>query len=337
MYRYRYILEDGLVKRRELIAASGALSVLAAARSFAQAPKAPRRIGWLMPGSPDSFKPLVDAFTAKLKELGYVEGRDFVIEFRFSEGRFEVLTPLARELIALKPDVIVTATPQAIEAFKHETKSIPIVFGAAGNVVERGLVASLARPGGNITGVTLRTEIFPKIVQLIRETLPSARRVAVLEQEGDASGPRSSEDYRQPALAMGFQLSIVRVKREEDFERAFAEMSRGKAEALIVPQTGLFSLHVKAIGEGALKARLPIYSPGRFVRFGGLLSYNSSALENYRRAAVMVDKIFKGVKPADIPVEEPDRFSLVINLKTAKALGIVIPQSVLLRADEVIE
>ena len=260
-----------------------------------------------------------------------------MIEVRQSEGRLETLAPLARELVALKPDVILTGSSAALLALKRETTSSPIVFGTAADVVEQGIVASLARPGGNITGLTLRTGAFGKIVQLIREILPDARRIAVFEHEGDPYAARFSEAHWQPAQAMGFQLSVVKVKRPEDFERAFVEMSRAKADALIEPQMSLFVRNEKMVTEGAIKARLPLYSTGQFTRAGGMLRFNSDVLENYRRAAVMIDKILKGMKPADIPVEEPDRFKLVINLRTAKALGITIPQSVLIRADEVIE
>ena len=324
------------MKRRDLVFATGALGVLAAARAFAQSPKAPRRIAMLIPTSRESSKPNLDAFGEKLKELGYIEGRDYVIEARHGDGRIELLTPLARELVALKPDVILTASSAAILALKKETTSIPIVFGTAADVVEQGMVASLARPGGNITGLTLRTETIGKVVQLVRETLPDARRIAVFEHEDAAYAARFSAAHRQPAQAAGFQLSIVKVRRPEDFERAFAEMSCARVDALIVPLMTLFVRNEKMVTDGAIKARLPLYSTWNFTRVGGLLSFTSDVPENYRRAAVMIDKIFKGAKPADIPVEEPDRFRLVINLRTAKALGITIPQSVLIRADEVI-
>lgn len=324
------------MNRRELIAATGAYGILVSSGAYAQAPKVPRRIAWLFPGSGENFKLMADAFVAKLKELGYVEGRDYVIDARHSEGRLEVLAPLARELVALKPDVILTGSSAVLLALKKETTTIPIVFGTAADVVEQGIVASLARPGGNVTGITLRSEAFGKIVQLIREILPDARRVAVFEHEGDPYSPRFSAAHRQPAQAAGFQLSIVKVRQAEDFERAFAEMTRARVDALIVPQMSLFVRNEKMVTDGALRAKLPTYSTGQFARAGGLLSFNSDVLENYRRAAVMIDKILKGAKPADIPVEEPDRFKLVINLKTAKALGIAIPQAVLVRADEVI-
>ena len=325
------------MNRRGLIFATCALGVLAVAPVFAQSPKAPRRIAWLVHASREIFKLQADAFGAKLKELGYVEGRDYVIEARHSEGRLELLAPLARELVALKPDVILTGSSAALLALKKETTSIPIVFGTAADVVEQGIVASLARPGGNITGITLRSEMSGKLVQLVRETLPDARRIALFEHEGDPYAARFSEAHRQPAQAAGFQLSIVKVRRREDFERAFLDMKSARADALIVPQMSLFSSNQKMVTEGAIKARLPLYSTGPIAQAGGLLSFSSVVRENYRRAAVMIDKIFKGAKPADIPVEEPDRFRLVINLRTARALGIKIPQSVLIRADEVIE
>jgi putative ABC transport system substrate-binding protein len=325
------------MSRRRLIAASGAIAALLATRVFAQAPKPPRRIAWLAPTSAQAFRHFTEIFTVRLRELGYTEGRDFVIEARFSDGHDERLSALAREVVVSNPAVIVTAGSAAIAALRKETSSIPIVFGTAFDVVEQGFVASIARPGGNITGVTLRTESFPKLVQLIRETQPTARRIAILQQEGDSTAARSSETQRQAAQSLGFQWSVMPVGGEEHFERAFAQMARDKADAVIVPQLALFGNRAKVLADLAMKNSLPMYSTGRFVGSGGLLGYISDSNENFRRAAAMVDKIFKGVKPADIPIEQPDRFSLIVNLRTAKALRITIPQSVLMRADEVIE
>jgi putative tryptophan/tyrosine transport system substrate-binding protein len=325
------------MNRRDTLLALVAFTLLAATRSFAQAPKPPRRIGWLAPASAKAFNQFIDIFTVRLRELGYAEGRDFAIEARYSDGHDERLPALAHELVARGPAVIVTAGSAAIGALRKETSSIPIVFGTAFDVVEQGFVASIARPGGNITGVTLRTESFPKLVQLIRETQPAARRISLLEHTGDRFAARSAQNLRQPAEALAFQWRAVRVGGEEDFERAFAEMARDKSDALIVPQIAVFGNRARVIADLAMKNKLPMYSTGRYAAAGGLLGYASDNKENFRRAAAMVDKIFKGARPADIPIEEPDRFFLIVNLRTAKALRITIPQSVLIRADEVIE
>jgi len=308
------------VKRRQLLLASGALGALAAARAGAQA-KAPRIIGWLSPGTLERDRPYIAAFTGQMKALGRVEGSDYVIERRQSEGRVERLPALAKEIAAARPAVIVTASSGAIAALKKETGSIPIVFTSAADVVEQGFVASLARPGGNITGVTLRTEVFAKLVQLVRETQPSAKRFALLIADRDPSATKIVDDFRRFGSAQGFQMTVF----------------SAKIEIVVMPQLVMLVIHEKTVADLALKSKLAVYSSWRAVRDGVLLNHYSEITENYRRAAVMVDKILKGAKPADIPVEEPDRFSLVINLKTAKALGITIPQSVLIRADEVIE
>lgn len=324
------------MKRRVLLLASGALGALAAARAKAQA-KTPRLIGWLSPGTLERDRPNIEAFTAQMKALGYVEGRDFVIERRQSEGRVERLPSLAREIIAANPAVIVTASSGAIAALKKETSSVPIVFTSAADVVEQGFVASLARPGGNITGVTLRTEVFAKIVELMRETQPSAKRFALLVPDRDPSATKIIDDFRHFGSAQGFQMTVFPVKQAEDLGRAFAEMARARTEVVVAPQLVMLVIHEKTVADLAMKSRLPVYSSWRVARDGVLMSHYSEITENHRRVAAMVDKIFKGTKPADIPVEQPDRFSLVINLRTAKALGIEIPQSVLVRADEVIQ
>lgn len=324
------------MKRRALIVAMDGLGVLSAARSFAQAPKAPRLIGWLSPGTLARDRPNIDAFTAQMKALGHVEGRDYRIERRQSEGHLERLPALAKEIVAARPAVIVTASSGAIAALKKETSAVPIVFTSAADVVEQGFVASLARPGGNVTGVTLRTEVFAKLVQMVRETQPTAKRFALLMVDRDPSATKIVEDFRRFASAQDFQTTVFAVAQAEDLGRTFAEMARARTEVVVMPQLVMFVIHEKTIADLALKSRLPVYSSWRFVRDGVLLNHYSEITENHRRVAAMVDKIFKGTLPADIPVEEPDRFSLVINLRTAKALGITIPQSVLVRADEVI-
>ena len=326
------------MKRRALLLASGAWAALLAARAAAQPSKAPRRIGWLSSATPESQKVTFEAFVARLKELGHVEGRDVVFAQRWSQGRNEKLPELAGELVALKPAVIIAAAGPAVEALKKETSTVPIVFANVGEPVERGFVASLARPGGNVTGTTFRFELMGKLVELIRDTMPAARRIALLEDDTDPVAKRVSNHFQQAASALRYELSIVRVKQPDELERAFADIAAAKAEAMIVPPTSLFFPHAQRIARLATNSRLALFGTLRvFTDAGGLLSYHNDSAEAYRRAAVLVDKILKGAKPADLPVEEPERLALVINMKTAKALGIKVPQSILLRADEVIE
>jgi len=305
--------------------------------SFAQPAATPRRIGWLTPTSLEQDKSIIDAFRAKLKELGRIEGRDYEIAIREYGGRPDRLPALVQEILSLRPAVIVTAGSAPIAAFQKATRSIPIVFGTAADVVEQGFVASLAHPGGNITGVTLRTEIFGKVIQLVRETLPFARRIVVLEHEEDPVAKRMTRNFLDTTSGLDFETSVVRVKQLDDFERAFAEIARIKPDALITSQLTLFVANGEKLADLAVKARVPLFSPGRFAEQGGLLSYSSESTENYRRAAELVDKIFNGAKPGDLPVEQPDRYSLIVNLRTARTLGIAVPQSILARADQVIE
>lgn len=326
------------MRRRTLILASGAYAVLAAARASAQSTRTPRRIGWLSPFTPKVQSGGIRAFARKLKELGCTEGHDIALEFRFTEGKEERLATLARELVALKPTVILAASGPAVAVLMKETTTVPIVFANVGEPVERGFVASLARPGGNFTGTTFRFELMGKLVDLIRETLPAAQRIVLLHDDSDPASNRVSEHFQRAASALGMELSIVRVKQPDDLERAFAAAATAKADALIVPPTSFFVRHARRVAELAANGRLALFGVLRaYTDFGGLLSYYNDPREAYRRAAVLVDKILRGAKPGDLPVEEPERLSIVVNLRTATALGIRIPQSILLRADEVIE
>jgi putative tryptophan/tyrosine transport system substrate-binding protein len=324
------------MNRRDNLVALLALGALPLA-ALAQPANSPRRIGWLTPTSLVRDKSIIEAFNSKMKELGRIEGRDYELAIREYGGRPDRLPALVKEILALNPAVIVTAGSAPIAAFQKATKSVPIVFGTAADVVEQGFVASLARPGGNITGVTLRTEIFGKVIQLVRETLPSARRIVVLEHEEDPVAKRMTRNFLDTTSGLDLETSIVRVRRLEDFERAFAEIARIKPDALITSQLTLFVANGEKLADLALQAHVPLFSPGRFAEQGGLLSYSSDSTESYRRAAELVDKIFKGAKPADLPVEQPDRYALIVNLRTARSLGITIPPSILARADQVIE
>jgi putative tryptophan/tyrosine transport system substrate-binding protein len=306
-----------------------------------QAAKVPR-IGYLSPnlaGNPRTR----EAFLEGLRDLGYVEGRNLVIEYRDAEGNAERLPALAAALVALKVDVIVAAagTPQALAA-KQATRTIPIVFIGAGDPVTSGLVTSLARPGGNVTGLSsLGPELVGKRLEQLKQAVPGVSRVAVLRQPG-ALGERTDKDMLKgaevAARALGLRLQVVEARGPEDLDRAFSDMTRARADALTVLPSSMFFSEQSRLVDLAAKTRLPTVYPWReFVDVGGFMAYGANFADLYRRAAVHVDKILKGAKPGDLPVEQPTTFELVINLKTAKALGLTIPPSVLGRADHVVE
>jgi ABC-type uncharacterized transport system substrate-binding protein len=308
-----------------------------------QPPKVPR-IGMLLTFSSEEpeVRGGLDPFRQALRELGYVEGRNIAIEFRSAEGRVERFPALAAELVRLKVDLIVAgATPQA-RAAKQATATIPIVVMVMHDPVKDGLVASLARPGGNVTGSTfLAPELTPKLLELLKGAVPKVSRVAGLWHPG-AHGERTRQDMvkeaERAAGALGVQLQLVRAEAPNDLDGAFFAMARGRADALIVLPSPMFYGERRRIVDLAAKHRLPaMYNAREYVDVGGLMAYGASLPDLYRRAATYVDKILKGAKPADLPVEQPTNYELVINLKTAKALGITIPPSVLARANEVIE
>jgi putative tryptophan/tyrosine transport system substrate-binding protein len=293
------------------------------------------RIGILRPGSPPD--PLLDAFRQGLRELGYDEGRNISIEYRWAEGRDERLSGLAAELVRLKMDVIVAGVG-AVEAVKRVTTTIPIVMPVSTDPVRAGLVTSLARPGGNITGVTtLSGELPGKWLELLKEAVPGISRVAVLwDSAGDPSQVRTSE---AAARSLDVRLHVLKVNRADNVESAFVEARKREAGALIVVGSPLFYVHRARLVELAARHRIPtIYAQREFVvGSGGLMSYGADYRHLFQRAATYVDKILKGAKPGDLPIEQPTKFELVINLKTAKALGLTIPPAVLARADEVIQ
>jgi len=321
--------------------ASGLLAAPLAAEAQ-QAAKVPR-IGYLL-GNLATSPHLLEAFRQGLRDLGYVEGRNVVIESRDSEGKLERLPALAVELVALKVDVIVVGgTPQALAAMQA-TRTLPIVFAAVGDPVTDGLVTSLARPGGNVTGFSTTSaapEIVGKRLELLTQSVPGVTRAAVLWQPG-GQGERTNKDLLHgtdvAARALGVRLQVVEVRGPDDFGRAFSDVTRARAGALTVLGTTMFFNARRRLVDLAAKNRMPAVYPLReFVDAGGLMSYGPNLADLFRRAATYVDKILKGAKPGDLPVEQPTKFELVINLKTAKALGITIPQSVLGRADEVIQ
>jgi putative ABC transport system substrate-binding protein len=305
----------------------------------AQQPKKVARIGYLAGSTPDAQSARIEAFRQGLRELGYVEGKNIVIEYRYAEGKLERLPALAAELVRLKVDVILTAGPPATRAIKEATVTIPIVMAQDTDPVGNGFVASLARPGGNITGLaTLAPEISGKQLELLKEIVPKLSRVAVL---GTSTRPGTAQSLRETELAaraFGVQLQFRDVLGPKDIETAFREASKGRAEAVLVLASPVISPHRKQTAELAIKSRLPaIYPQSEWVEDGGLIFYGASYIDLYRRAATYVDKILKGTKPADLPVEQPMKFELIINLKAAKQIGLTIPQSVLYRADRVIK
>ncbi len=319
----------------------GSVSALAAplAAEAQQVAKTPH-VGLLDPMSPSIAAPYHDEFRRGLRQLGYVEGQSIAIEYRFAEGQVERLPKLAAELVRDKVDVIVAGAAPAVHAAQRATTMIPIVMVAYGaDPVETGLVASLAHPGGSITGSTLLfPELTAKRLELLLKAVPKVARVAVL---WNSANPAKARDWRETQVAgrvLGVTLQSVEVQGPEQFERAFGSMTRERANALLVLGDVLTFFHRKRITELAAKHRLPaMYNEREYANVGGLISYAADLREDFRRAATYVDKILKGTKPADLPVEQPTKFELIINLKTAKALGLTIPQSLLLRADGVIE
>jgi putative ABC transport system substrate-binding protein len=311
--------------------------VLAPLAAVAQQAGKVYRIGFLSMGS-GSTAP--EAFREGLRELGYVEGRNLITEYRWAAGKAERLPEMAAQLVRLKVEVIVTVTTPATEAARRTTSTIPVVMAAVADPVGSGLVAGHARPSGNVTGLTLMsTELVGKRLQLVRELIPKATRVAVLAYRGYTSATRPYlEAMRAAAQQMGVQLVVQEVNEAGDLPGAFTAMQRERAQALDVRASPFSTENAKRIVELAAQHRLPaMYDVRSFVEAGGLVSYGPSASEIFRRAAFYVDKILRGAKPADLPVEQPTKFELVINLKTAKALGLTIPQSLLVRADQVIE
>jgi len=316
------------------------LGVLLLALSFpaaAQQPAKIPRIGILNPTSSSFFLPRVEAFRQRLRELGYVEGKNILIEYRYAEGKFERLTDLAAELVQLKVDVIVTAGPGVLAAKKAST-TIPIVFGAASDPVGAGIVSSLARPGGNITGLSnIAQDLDGKRLELLKEAFPKVARVASLRQSVRGGNPYLTE-MEAAAKALGVKLLPLEVRSLDDFESAFAQAKREGAQALITNSGPLINTQQRQVLDFAAKNRLPaMYHSPEFVEAGGLMSYAPNYADLFRRAADFVDKILKGAKPADLPVEQPARFEFVINLKTAKQIGVTIPPNVLARADKVIK
>ncbi len=317
-----------------------AVGLLAAQLGEAQQPTKVPRIGFLVFSSPSTnISARFEGFRQGLRELGYIDGKNIVIERRFAEEKRERLPQLAAELVRLKVEIIVTGGSTSTRAAKEATVTIPIVMGSDTDPVGSGFVASLARPGGNITGLSsLAPEISGKRLELLKEIVPKLSRVAVFGTSTQAGNAQSLKETELAARAFHVQLQYLDILDRKDIETAFREGRKGRADAVLtLPSPVLISLRTQ-VADLAAKSRLPaMYTASEFVDAGGLISYGPNYADLYRRAATYVDKILKGVKPADLPVEQPTKFELVINLKTAKALGLKIPQSILIRADQVIQ
>jgi len=312
-----------------------AFAMCGAVADAQQQAKVPK-IGWLRSNGSGSAGEL---FGRELRGLGYIEGKNIAFEYRSAEGKLDRLPALADELVRLKVDVLLTSSTSAAIALKNATRTIPIVFLGVGDPIAAGLIDSLARPGVNTTGfTTIGPVLAGKRLELLKETVPKLSRVAVL---WDPQNPGSAQQWKEsqlPARELGLQLHSIEVSSADKFEAAFKEATKARSAALALMASPFFYSNAKLLADLAIKNRLPaIYPRGEFVDSGGLMSYGSDRAESFRRTAVFVDKILKGTKPADIPVEQPMRFELVMNLKTAKALGLTIPPIVLMRVTRVVK
>ena len=332
-----------MISRRAFLGGLAGGLLAAPLTAEGQQPGRVARIGYLAANLAVADPRTREAFLQGLRDLGYVEGRNLLIEYRDAAGKTERFPALAAELVALKVDVIVAAggTLAALAA-KQATTTLPIVFAAVGNPVAEGLVTSLARPRGNVTGLSLvQQEIVGKSLELLKQAVPEVSRVALLLKP-DSMPDRAKKDRLNAAdvaaRALSVRLQVVEARGPEDFDRAFSDMTRARAGALTVLATPVFDSERRRLVDLAAKNRLPtVYSYRSYVEAGGLMSYGPDLADSFRRAATYVDKILKGAKPGDLPIEQPTKFEFAVNLKTAKALGLTIPPSLLSRADEVIQ
>jgi putative ABC transport system substrate-binding protein len=320
-----------------------ALCVMLIALGFpaeAQQTKKIAKIGYLAASTPVAVAHLIEAFRQGLREHGYLEGKGFVLELRYGDGQAERLPELARELVSLKVDVILTGTDRAIAMVKQQTQTIPIVMANSTDPVETGFVVSLARPGGNVTGLsTISPELGGKRLELLREVVPRLSRVAFIWNPDIPGATLEYKEVEGASHSMRLQLQFLEVRRSDDLQGAFSAVTKGRAQALILawPNPVLFS-NRDQVTNFTQRNRLPaIYAQKEFVEAGGLMAYGPNLADLYRRAATYVDKILKGAKPADLPVEQPTKFEFIINLKAAKQIGLTIPPNVLARADRVIK
>jgi putative tryptophan/tyrosine transport system substrate-binding protein len=325
------------MKRRDFITLLGSAAATWPIAARAQQPRMPV-IGFLGANAPATQSQWTDAFVRRLRELGWIEGRNIVIEYRWAQGRFERSPELAAELVRLKVDVIVTHANANVVAAKQATSVIPIVFAAMGDPLGDNLVASLARPGGNVTGLSNQApELASKRVELLREVVPDLRRLGIMANAQSSIAMLEMSAAQAAAHTLGLEVATLEIRQAEEIASAFDTL-KGRAEALYIVADPLVTFNRIRFSLLALGARLPTISSLREnVEAGGLMSYGPNLTDQFRRAADLVDKILRGAKPADIPIAQPTKFDLIINLTTAKVLGLMIPQAFMLRADEVIE
>jgi putative tryptophan/tyrosine transport system substrate-binding protein len=328
------------MKRREFIALAGSTIAWSLDVRAQQPAGKVYRIGWLASGSFAAAPHLVAAFQQGLRDFGWVEGQNVEIEYRFAEGSMERLPELAAELVRLKVDLIVAVATASSAAAKKATDTIPVVMIAVGDPVGVGLIQNLARPGGNVTGLSFSVamETFGKSLELLKEAVPSVRRVAILSNPVSPAQPLAISSIRSAAQSLGVELQLLEAREPKQFDGAFAAMAKQRVSALLVVADTIFLLDRRRLTDLAALSRLPVaYGYKEHVEAGGLLSYGPSLSDLWRRAAIFANKILRGAKPADLPVEQATKFELVINMKTAEALGLTVPPSLLARADEVIE
>jgi ABC-type uncharacterized transport system substrate-binding protein len=331
----------GKVKRREFIALLGGSVAAWPLAARAQQKTGAPTIGFLLPGGSRTtvVRGQLEAFHQALKEYGWVEGQNISVEYRFADGREDALAKIAAELVRLRVDIIVAEGTAAIRAAKSVTQTIPIVMATSADPVGNGLVASLHRPGGNVTGASSRNaELAGKRLQLLTEIVPGLGRAVVLSNAANPSAAMEVEQTKAAAQSLGVEIHVVEVPGPDQFESAFAAVTRARPGALIVlPDPMLYGQHPRVV-TFATASHLPVLFPEKeVVRAGGLIAYGQSIPDSFRRAARYVDKILRGAKPADLPVEQPTAFELTVNLQTARAIGVTIPSSILAGADEVIE
>jgi putative tryptophan/tyrosine transport system substrate-binding protein len=326
------------MKAKILVYAVLALVLAVIQLAEAQQPKKVPRIGYLIGTSPTANAARFEAFRQGLRDLGYIEGQNLIIEYRYAEGKVDRLPDLAAELVRLKVDAIFASSTASVQAAKKATTTVPIV-SVSGDPVGLGLVASLARPGGNVTGLAnFTSELAGKRLELLKEVVPRVSRVAVLWNPDSSSSTLRMRETEAAAPSLGIKLQPVDVREPNDFEHAFAALKKDRADALFPLRSPLIGSQVKRIVELAAKNRVPgMYDASEFAEAGGLMSYGTMLADLDRRAASYVDKILKGAKPADLPVEQPTKFEFVINLEAAKQIGLNIPANVLARADKVIK
>jgi ABC-type uncharacterized transport system substrate-binding protein len=316
-------------------------SLLLARGPYAEAQQPPKKplIGVLVAGSPSSMESRIKAFQKRLRELGYMEGQNIVVEYHYAEGNYDRLTAIATDLVRSNANVIVTWAIPVTQVVKNATNTIPIVMAGGGNPVETGLVESLAKPGGNITGLaTIQNELTGKRLELLKEAVPKISRVAMVFNPEGQVPTQGYEPLKAIAQSLKISVEPLEIRKPNEIDKTFAVIPKSRVDALILESDPVFNINRQKVIALAAKNRLPaMYPERRWAEDGGMMAYGTDLIEVASRAGIFVDKILKGAKPADLPVEQPTKFELVINLKTAKQIGVTIPQSVLFRADKVIK